>query len=100
MTQHAPAWPHGELREIFPNVFFVTGTNFTTHEGMELQHSLNMVIVKNGNELTLINTVRLNDKGLAVLISLERSLMWLELAPFMVDMMHFILISTQRSCGL
>jgi hypothetical protein len=43
------------------------GTNITTHEGTELQHSCNMVVVKNANELTLINTVRLNDKGLAAL---------------------------------
>lgn len=65
--EYAPAWPHGYLKEIFPNLFFVTGTNITTHEGNELQHSSNMVIIKNGRELTLINTVRLNDKGLAML---------------------------------
>ncbi|MBI2792514.1 MAG: hypothetical protein HYX61_11195 [Gammaproteobacteria bacterium] len=67
MTQYSPAWAHGELQEIFPNIFFVMGTNITTHEGVELQHSCNMVVVKHGNELTLINTVRLNDKGLAAL---------------------------------
>ena len=24
--QFTPAWPHGDIREIFPDVFFVTGT--------------------------------------------------------------------------
>ncbi|MCS5707793.1 hypothetical protein CC99x_002630 [Candidatus Berkiella cookevillensis] len=67
MTQYSPAWPHGDLKEVFPNIFFVMGTNLTTHEGTKLQHSCNMVVVKNANELTLINTVRLNDEGLAAL---------------------------------
>lgn len=65
----AQAWPHGEIQEIFPNVFFVMGTNMTTYEGMQLQHSRNMIIVKNANELSLINTVRLSENGLQ---SLER----------------------------
>lgn len=67
MTQYSPAWVHGEIKEIFPDLFFVMGTNVTTHEAVELQHSCNMVVVKHGNELTLINTVRLDDKGLAAL---------------------------------
>lgn len=67
MAQYSPAWAHGELKEVFPNIYFVMGTNVTTHEGIALQHSCNMVIVKNGNELSLINTVRLNDQGLAAL---------------------------------
>lgn len=72
MTQYSPAWPHGDFKEVFPNIFFVMGTNITTHEGIELQHSCNMVVVKNANELTLINTVRLNDVGLAALERLGR----------------------------
>jgi hypothetical protein len=67
VTQYSPAWPHGDLKEVFPNIFFVMGTNITTHEGVTLQHSCNMVVVKNANALTLINTVRLNDAGLAAL---------------------------------
>ena len=70
MTQYSPAWAHGELKEIFPDIFFVMGTNITIHEGTELQHSCNMVIVKNINKLTLINTIRLNDKGLTALDNL------------------------------
>ncbi|MBS0289638.1 MAG: hypothetical protein JSS07_06350 [Proteobacteria bacterium] len=69
-SQYAPAWEHGDLKEIFPNIFFVMGTNITFHEGHELQHSCNMVVVKNAHELTLINTVRLNEQGLALLDNL------------------------------
>lgn len=72
MTQYSPAWPHGDLQEVFPNIYFVMGTNITTHEGIELQHSCNMCVVKSGDELTLINTVRLSDQGLALLDRLGR----------------------------
>ncbi|HET9843041.1 MAG TPA: hypothetical protein VFP93_00110 [Gammaproteobacteria bacterium] len=70
MTQYSPAWAHGDLQEIFPNVFFVMGTNITSHEGIELQHSCNMVVVKSGNALTLINTIRLNNDALSALDNL------------------------------
>lgn len=50
---YSPAWPHSTIKEIFPNVFFVMGTNKTTHNGVELQHSRNMVIVRNANKLSL-----------------------------------------------
>jgi hypothetical protein len=62
--QFTPAWPHGEIQKIFPDVFFVTGTNKVQHEGADIQTSRNMVIIRNGSELTLINTVRLNEEGL------------------------------------
>ena len=62
--EFTPAWPHGDIQEIFPNVFFVTGTNKIQHEGANIQTSRNMVIVRNGSELTLINSVRLTDEGL------------------------------------
>lgn len=63
-TQFTPAWAHGDIKEIFPDVFFVTGTNKVQHEGVDIQTSRNMIIVRNGSELTLINSVRLNDGGL------------------------------------
>lgn len=62
--QFTPAWPHGDIQEIFPDIFFVTGTNKVQHEGANIQTSRNMVIVRNGSELTLINSVRLNEEGL------------------------------------
>lgn len=64
---YSPIWPHSEIKEIFPDIFFVTGTNVTHHDNTELQHSRNMIIVRDNNELSLINTVRLDDKGLAAL---------------------------------
>jgi len=60
----SPAWPHGDVRQIFPDVFFVTGTNKVHHAGADIQTSRNMTIIRYGSELTLINTVRLNDRGL------------------------------------
>lgn len=68
--QFTPAWPHGDIREIFPNIFFVTGTNKTHHEGVDIQTSRNMIIIRNGSELTLANTVRLSEEGLKKLESL------------------------------
>lgn len=62
--QFTPAWPHGDIREIFKDIFFVTGTNKIYHEGADIQTSRNMIIIRNDSELTLINTVRLNDEGL------------------------------------
>ncbi|AAO89997.1 hypothetical protein [Coxiella burnetii] len=67
---YSPAWPHSEVKEIFPNIFFVTGTNITHHDNTELQHSRNMIIIRDNGKLSLINTVRLNDKELAFLDAL------------------------------
>src|SRR5580704_7512647 len=58
------ALPHGEIDQIFENVFMVTGTNIIHHDGMRIQLSRNMVIIRQGEALTLINTVRLNETGL------------------------------------
>ena len=60
----SPAWPHGDIHQIFPDVFFVTGTNKIHHAGADIQTSRNMTIIRHDSELTLINTVRLNDRGL------------------------------------
>ncbi len=62
--QLTPAWPHGDIQEIFPDIFFVTGTNKIQHEGVHIQMSRNMTILRNGSELTLVNTVRLDEEGL------------------------------------
>ena len=69
-NEYSPAWPHSNIIEVFPDVFFVTGTNITQHEGITLQHSRNMVIVRNQGKLSLINTVRLTENGLNELSSL------------------------------
>ena len=62
--QFTPAWPHGKIHEILPDVFFVTGTNKTQHDGVDIQTSRNMIIIRNGSELTLINSVRLGEEGI------------------------------------
>jgi hypothetical protein len=67
---YSPVWPHSEIKEIFPDIFFVTGTNITHHDNAKLQHSRNMVIIRDNGKLSLINTVRLDDKGLACLDAL------------------------------
>jgi hypothetical protein len=71
-SQLPPAWPHGDIQEIFLDLFFVTGTNKIQHEGANIQTSRNMTIIRSGSELTLINTVRLNDDGLKKLDQLGR----------------------------
>ena len=70
MTQYSPVWPHGPLQAAFPDVFFVVGTNKTHHAGVDLQTSRTMVVVRAGEALTLINTVRLDDAGLRELDAL------------------------------
>lgn len=64
MPKYRDIQPHGEIKEVFNNIFMVTGTNKTHDQGIDIQVSRNMIIVREGNALTLINTVRLNDKGL------------------------------------
>ncbi|MGJ7509667.1 hypothetical protein [Variovorax sp. GT1P44] len=72
MDELPPALPHGELEEVFPDVFFVTGTMKTVLMGAPWHFSRNMTVVRDGDALTLINPVRLDDAGLARLDSLGR----------------------------
>ena len=69
-TTFKPLLPHGDIRQLFPDVFFVTGTNKILYDGSDIQTSRNMTIVRSGSALTLINTVRLNDEGLQKISSL------------------------------
>lgn len=70
MPEHTPAMPHGALDEIFPHVFFVTGTIRPVFDGTPFQFSRNMTVVREGDALTLLNAVRLSDEGLARLETL------------------------------
>lgn len=72
MANFAPALPHGEISEVFPDVFFVTGTMKTVLMGAHWHFSRNMTIVRDGTDLTLLNTVRLDDAGLAHLDALGK----------------------------
>lgn len=64
MSNYSPVWPHGDIIKAFEGIYVVCGTNITHFEDMKIQHSRNMTIVECDGDLTLINTVRLNDKGL------------------------------------
>ncbi len=70
--KQSPAWPHGSLQPAFDDVFFVCGTNKTHHAGVDIQTSRTMVVLRDGADLTLVNTVRLTPSGLAELDALGR----------------------------
>lgn len=64
--EHPPALPHGELEEIFDDVFFVMGS-VRMPGPLPVRFSRNMVVVREGEALTLIHSLRLDDAGLAAL---------------------------------
>lgn len=64
------ALAHGEIKEVFQDVFQVTGTMRNEFFGSIWQFSRNMVIVREAGRLTLINSIRLDDDGLAKLDAL------------------------------
>ncbi len=66
------AFEHAQIEEVFPNIFFVTGASIYRAEGVDIQKSNNMVIVRSGSDLTLINTLRLSESGLKSLDSLGK----------------------------
>ena len=72
MDQFAPAQAHGLLEEVFPGVYFVTGTMQTQLMGAHWHFSRNMTVVRDGDALTLINSVRLDEGGLRQLDALGR----------------------------
>ena len=82
MSSHPPAMPHGEVAEVFPDVYFVTGTSRPTFGGLDWQYSRNMVVIREGAELTLVNTVRLDDDGLRQLDALGRVTHLVKLGAF------------------
>lgn len=65
-TRELPnALPHGQFREVFPDIFFITGT--MKMAGRPLSFSRNMTVVRENGSLTLINSVRLDEHGLQAL---------------------------------
>ena len=72
MDQFAQPQPHGPLEEVFPGIHFVTGTMKTQLMGAHWHFSRNMTVVQEGDALTLINSVRLDDAGLRQLDALGR----------------------------
>lgn len=63
---------HGEIVKVIDDVFIVLGTNIVMHEGIRIQTSRTMTIIREENDLTLINSIRLNESGLAALQKLGR----------------------------
>ena len=57
--KYAPAYAHNAIEELFENVFWVHGS-IKMAPGMTMNR--NMIILKQGGELTLINPVRLNSQ--------------------------------------
>lgn len=66
---HPPALAHGELHELFPDVFFLTGT-MRMPGPLPIRFSRNMTVVRDGDRLTLLNSVRLDEEGLRQLDAL------------------------------
>jgi hypothetical protein len=68
---HPPAQKHGELREVLPGFYFVTG-GMNMPGPLPIRFSRNMTVVHRGGRLVLINSVRLDDAGLAALDKLGK----------------------------
>lgn len=73
-----PAHPHGDLLEVFPDVFLITGS-FPIGP---MRISRNMVVLRQGERLVLVNTVRLDEARLAALDALGRVTDVIRLAGF------------------
>ncbi|MCD8521134.1 MAG: hypothetical protein LRY66_01395 [Saccharospirillaceae bacterium] len=58
LKNHAPAYPHGKIEQLFWDIFWVQGS-IRIGPGMSMNR--NMIIIRNRHELTLINPVRLNE---------------------------------------
>ena len=75
----APAYPHDPIQEIYPNIFLVHGS---IKMGPGLRLNRNMVILKQNEELTLINPVRLSDEALIELDDLGNVMNVIRLGDF------------------
>lgn len=66
---HAPAYPHDDATEIAPDVFVVRGS---LRLNPLIRISRNMTILRHDGELSLINPIRVDDRGVAALQRLGR----------------------------
>ncbi|MEM6995017.1 MAG: hypothetical protein AAF721_31175 [Myxococcota bacterium] len=62
-ASHPPVYPHGVLREVLPDVFVVNGSIALG----AMQISRAMVVVRDGERLVVVNSLRMNEEGLAQL---------------------------------
>jgi len=65
------ALPHGDLTEVLPGIHLVTGT-VAMPGALPIRFSRNMTIVREGERLVLVNSVRLDDRRLAALDALGK----------------------------
>lgn len=72
LASFPPALAHDDLQEVFSDVFFIRGAMETQLMGLDWKFSRNMTIVREGERLILINSIRLNDQGLAALDKLGK----------------------------
>lgn len=72
MAQFPPALQHGSIEEVFPDVFFVSGAMETVLQEMDWKFSRNMTVVRDGERLIIVNSVRLSDEGVAELDKLGK----------------------------
>ncbi|MGF1694297.1 hypothetical protein L4C54_01330 [Vibrio lamellibrachiae] len=82
-----PALKHGLIEPVIDNVYWVRGSvhlkaPHPRFGPMTLKFSRNMVIIKQDNELTLVNSVRLNDQALSELDRLGKVKHVVRLAAF------------------
>lgn len=61
---YPPAYPHDEIKSLYPGVYLLHGS---IHMGPGMRMNRNMIILKNGSELTLVNPVRMDERRLAEL---------------------------------
>lgn len=80
-TDIRPLQPHGKIRELFDDVWFVTGT-FRFPGMPPMSFSRNMTIVRDEGKLTLINSLRLDDAALGQLEGLGQVSDVIRLAAF------------------
>ncbi len=78
---HPPALPHGSIEELLPGVFSVTGT-VAISGPLTMRFSRRMTIVREGERLVLVNSVRLDEAGLTALDKLGKVTDVLRLAAF------------------
>jgi hypothetical protein len=76
---YPPAYPHDELKLLHPNVYLLHGS---IKMGPGMRMNRNMIVLKNGSDLSLINPVRMDSDGLLKLDSLGRVKHILRLGDF------------------
>jgi hypothetical protein len=69
MNQFPPALSHGAIEEVFPGVYFVSGAMETVLQDMDWKFSRNMTVVRDGDRLVIVNSVRLSEE---VLLELDK----------------------------